>query len=122
MIYELSRDYARAWELIQQDEKLACWVDCRLDRDVGSAYKWKSRVTIINAKSVNYAWLADEENTFELFAKQCTELNIEFYLQVADNMIIISEDRFKEVASEVVSKALAPFDILIKTMEDLTNG
>lgn len=86
-IYELSKDYARAWELIQQGEKLACWVDYRSGKNVGEAYNWKSAVTVLNAKSVNHVWLADEENTFELFAKQCIELNIEFYLPLADNMM-----------------------------------
>ena len=40
IIYELSRDYARAWELIQQGDRLACWVDA--DADEGKAYPMKS--------------------------------------------------------------------------------
>jgi hypothetical protein len=120
VIYELSKDHARAWELIQQGDRLACEVDCRLGRDVGSAYNWKSRVMIINAKSVNYAWLADEENTFDLFAKRCTELNIEFYLPLNDNMIVISAELFEEVARKVIKKSIGdPLDELIKKVESI---
>ena len=46
-----------------------------------------------------------------------------FYIDVPDSAIALPESKeLLEVASEVVSTALAPFDILIKTMEDLTNG
>jgi hypothetical protein len=102
MIYELSRDYARAWELIQNGEKLACWVD----RDIsnrGIAYacheNW-CHSTKIQDYQTRYFYVFDQEHgsdVFTLFSKKCKELNIEFYLPLADNMIVISEERCEEI-------------------------
>jgi phosphosulfolactate synthase (CoM biosynthesis protein A) len=61
-----------------------------------------------------------EDNNFDDFAKRCTELSAEFYLPIADNMIVVSEQKLKEIVAEVATKALAPFDDLIKTMGEIT--
>jgi hypothetical protein len=104
MIFELSRDYARAWQLIQQGEKLACWVDYdSLFRDIAQAYKWFG-ATMIVARGTQYVYLFEEQNNFELFAKRCTELNAEFYLPLADNMIVVSEERLTEITSKVIDR------------------
>jgi len=91
MIFELSRDYARAWELIQQGEKLACWVDWKQQRYIARAEKWQlnNGTFITNNGNVYYVWMVDEDNTFDLFDKRCTELNIEFYLPLADSSLMI---------------------------------
>jgi hypothetical protein len=123
MIYELSRDYVYAWNLIQQGDRLACWVDSDCEKD-GRTIAFACLdidVTWIHDNEFNYVYLL-EQNTFELFVERCTELNIEFYLPLADNMLVISKERFQEVASEVVSEALAPFDVLIKSMGVNANG
>ena len=87
IIYELSRDYARAWELIQQGDRLACWVDADADADVrGVAHACLDvDATWITDNEYNYVYLL-EQNTFELFVDGCTNHNIEFYLPLADNM------------------------------------
>lgn len=86
MMYELSRDYGRAWQLIQQGEKLACWVDSEADMKSVAHACLDIDATWITDNETNYLYLL-EQNTFELFAKRCTELNIEFYLPLADNLI-----------------------------------
>jgi hypothetical protein len=104
MIYQLSRDYDRAWQLIQQGEKLACWVDYdSLFRDIAQAYKWFG-ATMIVARGTQYVYLFEEQNNFDDFAKRCTELNAEFYLPLADNMIVISEERLTEITSKVIDR------------------
>jgi hypothetical protein len=121
MIYELSRDYDRVWQLIQQGEKLACWVDYdSLFRDIAQAYKW-FEATMIVARGTQYVYLFEEQNNFDDFAKRCTGLNAEFYLPLADNMIVISVERFREMLSEAMNEVLAPMGKLIKTMGDI-NG
>ena len=118
MIYELSRDYARAWELIQQGEKLACHlIDVHRPIIAFAFYQEDYEATKITDNEWNYLDML-EDNNFNDFAKRCTELNIEFYIPLADNMLVISKERLQEVASEVVSEALAPFDVLIKSMGD----
>ena len=78
--FKLSRDYARAWELIQQGEKLACEYDLPNSRDVGRAEKSTSSNTVV----IN-GWSHYLPSGFNGFAKRCTGLNIEFYLPVTDN-------------------------------------
>lgn len=41
---------------------------------------------------------------FDDFAKRCTELSAEFYLPIADNMIVISEERLTEITSKVIDR------------------
>ncbi len=97
MIYELSRDYARAWELIQQGEKLACHlIDVHRPIIAFAFYQEDYEATKITDNEWNYLDML-EDNNFNDFAKRCTELNIEFYLPLADNMIVISEDRCEEI-------------------------
>ena len=82
--FKLSRDYARAWELIQQGEKLACEYDRPNSRDVGRAEKSVTSNTVV----IN-GWSHYLPSGFNGFAKRCTELNIEFYLPVANSEIPI---------------------------------
>ena len=103
MIYELSRDYARAWELIQQGDRLACWVDCGVNRVVANASQALD-TTWITDNQRNYLFLSSEQNNQECFLNQCTVLNIEFYLVFADNMLVISEERFTEITSKTIDR------------------
>jgi hypothetical protein len=125
MIYELSRDYARAWDLIQKGEKLACWVDCsaRPDRCT-TVVSNNDDCLFFLEPSIFDDWKEKILNLshFERFKKRCIERNTEFYLPLADNMIVVSEDRLREMLSAAIDKALAPMDKLIKSMGDLTNG
>jgi hypothetical protein len=80
MIFELSRDYVYAWNLIQKGDRLAAWVDYEVNhKDIAQAYKWHN-CTMIVAKGTQYIYLFEEQNTFNDFAKHCTKLNVEFYL------------------------------------------
>jgi len=83
MIFELSRDYARAWELIQQGEKLACWVDCseRPSRCTTDISKDDDCLFFLEP-SIFDDWQEKILNLshFERFVKRCTERNTEFYL------------------------------------------
>ena len=78
--FKLSRDYARAWELIQQGEKLACEYDRSNSRVVTRAEKSASSNTVV----IN-GWSHYLPSGFNGFAKRCTELNFKFYLPIADN-------------------------------------
>jgi hypothetical protein len=86
MIYELSRDYARAWELIQQGEKLACWVDCseRPSRCTTDISKDDDCLFFLEP-SIFDDWQEKILNLsrFERFVKRCTERDAEFYLPTA---------------------------------------
>ena len=87
--FKLSRNYARAWELIQQGEKLACWVETNHRKVVANAYYQDDyEATKITDNEWNYLDML-ENNNFNDFAKRCTELNIEFYLPVANSAIPI---------------------------------
>jgi hypothetical protein len=120
MIYELSRDYDRAWQLIQQGEKLACHlIDEHRPIIAFAFYQENYEATKITDNEWNYLDML-EDNNFDDFAKRSTELSAEFYLPLADNMIVVSSEKLKEIASEVATKSLAPFDKLIKTMGGLT--
>jgi hypothetical protein len=79
-IYELSRNYAKAWQLIQQGDRLACWVDsdCKDGRKIAFACL-DIDATWIHDNEFNYVYLL-EQNTFDLFVDGCTNHNIEFYL------------------------------------------
>ena len=107
MIYELSRDYERAWQLIQQGEKLACWVDCS-DRDdrCTTAISKDDDCLFFLQPSIFDDWQEKILNLshFERFDKRCTERNAEFYLPLADNMIVISEERLTEITSKVIDR------------------
>lgn len=104
MIYELSRDYARAWQLIQQGKKVACWVDVHFRSIIAFAfYQDDYEATKITDNEWNYLDML-EDNNFDDFAKRCTELSAEFYLPIADNMIVISEERLTEITSKVIDR------------------
>ena len=78
MIFELSRDYDRAWELIQKGERLACEYDRLIHRDVGQRSKSVCGSTItISSQMLIYCYLP---TVFRFFVERCTELNVEFYL------------------------------------------
>ena len=119
MTFELSRDYARAWQLIQQGEKLAVLRDALYAncRDVEIAYKGLACLFFMEFEDwEEYA----SSDPFEFFVQRCTERNAEFYLPLADNMIVISEERLREMLGEAIDKALAPMDKMIKTMGEIT--
>ena len=104
-MYELSRDYERAWELIQQGDRLACWLDYHKEiRDV--AYACLSCDSIrIGARGISYIYLLPEEITLERFKVECESLNIEFYLPISDNMIVISREDFEALKTPLIQQA-----------------
>jgi hypothetical protein len=89
MIYELSKNYVRAWALIQQGEKLAAWVDCsaRPDRCTSTVSKDDDCLFFLEP-SVFDPWqekmlgLTD----FERFTKRCEGRNVEFFLPLNEGM------------------------------------
>ena len=85
MIYGLSRDYARAWELIRQGDRVACEYDRHIHRDVGKCDKSVEGTIAISSNQLVYRYLP---TVFELFVERCTELNVEFYIPLTDNMDI----------------------------------
>jgi len=125
MIYGLSRDYDRVWKLIQQGEKLACWVN----RDIcnrGIAYACHEdwcHSTKIQDYQTRYFYVFDQDHgndVFTLFLEKCTELNIEFYLPLPADTLVMSAELFEEVARKVVKKSIGdPLDELIKKVESI---
>ena len=118
-MFELSRDYERAWQLMQQGDRLACWVDCDINnRGIAEAFyqKW-CLSTVIADRHHRYLYLFDQ-NTLENFTQYCTELNIEFYLPLPDNTIVIIRDEFDAIASKVIEEKVGkPLDNLIALTE-----
>lgn len=87
VMFELSRDYEKAWQLIQQGDRLACWVDYEVNhKDIACAYKWHE-IFLITVRGTNYIYLYGEENNFDKFCQQCAKLNVIFYLPIPDLLI-----------------------------------
>jgi len=120
MIYELSRDYERAWQLMRQGDRLACWVEHELHgKDIASAYRF-NEITIVCARGTIYIYLFADYDTLENFLLRCTELNIKFYLPLSNDTIVISPERFVEIANKVIQEKVGkPLDGLIALMEEI---
>lgn len=110
-IYELSRDYARAWKLIQCGDHLACEYDRPNHRDVGRVEKSETNNSVV----IN-GWCHYMPSGFRDFAKRCTELNIEFYLPLPSDTLVISPEDFVKVATDTVNEAMQPIEDLIQSM------
>jgi hypothetical protein len=86
MIFELSRDYKRAFELIKKGDRLACFVDygngCRdVAANIANAYT-RGEINI-SARGISYIYLFDDQaETSEMFERECDRLNVEFYLPI----------------------------------------
>ncbi len=124
MTYQLSRDYNRAWELIQQGDRLACWVEYMQDgeavRDIAAAI-CPENTLIIGARGTMYVWIPNAN--FNLFRRACAENKIEFYLPIPNNMIVISQEDFEALASKVIKERVGnPLDELLESMEAISNG
>lgn len=89
MIFELSRDYKRAFELIKNGDRIVCLVDygdgCR-DPAANIASTYTRGEINISARGISYIYLFDDQvETSEMFEKECDRLNVEFYLPVGGN-------------------------------------
>lgn len=117
-MFELSRDYDKAWQLIQQGDRLACWVEHELhSKDIASAYRF-NEITIVCARGTIYIYLFAQYDTLEGFLLGCTKLNIEFYLPLPDDTIVISREKFEAIATKVIQEKVGkPLDKLIETVE-----
>jgi hypothetical protein len=113
MICELSRDYDRAWQLIQQGEKLACEYDRRIHRDVSKCTKSIDGTIAICSQMLVALYLPSD---FDGFAKRCTELNIEFYLPIADKYT----DLLIEIQPQIITND-AENDVNLAHIERLWN-
>jgi hypothetical protein len=118
MIFELSRDYGKAWEWIQDCERLDCRYETTADIEVCKCgmIEGEKETSVIVLYSQQVV-ICDLSTVFDLFVERCTALNIEFYLPLADNTIVVSEERLRELVGECADEALAPFDDLTKTIE-----
>lgn len=98
-MFELSRDYKRAFVLIEKGDHIVCLLD-RNDCDCREAAIAKcddlcDLVIIANDKL--YLRLFDfDRETSEQFEQQCDRLNVEFFLPISEDMLVISRDRLKE--------------------------
>jgi hypothetical protein len=81
MIFELSRDYKRAFELIKKGDRIACFLDYEGCRDVAIAELTKPyKDLIVGARGITYIFLFTD--FYEEFKKCCDRLNVEFYLPI----------------------------------------
>lgn len=85
MIFELSREYKRAFEIAKK-KRLACWVEYIHDgestRDVATVGIPEDTL-IISARGTMYSFIPNCD--FSLFCRACVENKIEFYLPVGEN-------------------------------------
>ena len=95
-MFELSRDYVKAFELIKNGDRLACLLDYEDCKDVAIAKCDKHGNLIIGARGISYLYFFDDQvATNELFLGHCDRLNIEFYLPIGKEMLVISPESFK---------------------------
>jgi hypothetical protein len=105
-MFELSRDYKKAFELIKKGDRLACFVDygngCRdVAANIASAYT-RGEINI-SARGISYIYLFDDQaETSEMFEQQCDRLNVEFFLPLADDMLVVSRDRLEKSVMTVL--------------------
>lgn len=119
MMFELSRDYEKAWQLMQQGDRLACWVEHELHgKDIANAYRF-NEITIVCSRGTIYIYLFADYDTLENFLLRCTELNIEFYLPLPDDVIMIcNPEKFEAIAAKVIQEKIGkPLDDLIALAE-----
>jgi hypothetical protein len=104
-MFELSRDYKRAFVLIEKGDHIVCLLD-RYDWDCREAAIAKcddlcDLVIIANDKL--YLRLFDfDRETSEQFEQQCDRLNVEFFLPISDEMMVVSRDRLEESVMAVL--------------------
>jgi hypothetical protein len=81
-MFELSRDYERAFELIKQGDRLPCWLDYKEGiRDIAVAKMTDYGDCLIGVRGWAYLDFSGEQlETNVLFLSYCNDLNIEFYL------------------------------------------
>jgi len=103
VMFELSRDYEKAWQLIHQGDRLACWIEHLHGKDIASAYRF-NEVTIVCARGTIYIYLFADYDTLENFLQRCTKLNVEFYLPLPDDMIVISREKLEAIATKVIQE------------------
>lgn len=105
-MFELSRDYKKAFELIKKGDRLACFVDygngCRdVAANIASAYT-RGEINI-SARGISYIYLFDDQvETSDMFESECDRLNVEFFLPVSEEMIVVSRDRLEESVMTVL--------------------
>jgi len=82
-VFEISRNFEKAFELIQRGDRLVCLLDYEGCRDVAIARWDKSGELIVGARGIAYLYFFDDQlGTNDLFIKHCDRLNIEFYLPI----------------------------------------
>lgn len=77
MKFELSRNYKLAFNLLNQGETLAAWLDRGIHRDIGKANKSQKGDIAISANMTIYCYLPTIYNDFDL---HCQKFNIEFLI------------------------------------------
>lgn len=88
-MFHLSRNYQKAFELIQRGDRLVCLVDYEDCRDVAIA-RWNNQGNrhgslVVGARGIAYLYFFEDQlETNDLFIEHCDRLNVEFYLPVAD--------------------------------------
>jgi len=66
---------------MQQNKRLACWVENDQTTDVASAYRAYG-ASIVCSRGVTYVYLFGLADNLENFVKECSKQNIAFYLPV----------------------------------------
>lgn len=117
-MFELSRNYERAWRLINEGQALACWLTYQDGKDIALASKFGYAVSI-GARGTTYIYLAPRRATYEDFVKHCTDQDVEFYLPLPDDTIVISPEDLEAIAAKVIEEKIGkPLDGLIVLMEE----
>ncbi len=117
-MFSLSRDYQKAFELIKSGDRLVCLLDYDGCKDVAIARTNEAYGDlIIGARGISYLHLLPFQASLEPFLVHCDRLNIEFFLPISEEMIVVSTKDFKEIVALTIIKSLAPVDKMIKAIE-----
>ncbi len=82
-MFEISRDYKRAFELIKKGHRLACLLDYSQCRDIAIARLLQNKDLTVGARGISYLYFFDDQiEDDQMFIEHCDRLNVEFYLPI----------------------------------------
>ena len=98
MLFELSRDYKKAFEMVKRGDRIVGWTYLTSKQSIEA---WLSEAQ----QNINLGcvWIPKKEaENSDSFLFHCDRLKVEFYLPIEKPMIVISKERLEEIASEVI--------------------
>jgi len=83
-LFELSRDYSKAFELIKRGDRLSCLVDYEDFRDPAIA-RLIGKDILIGVRGIGYIDLCDDQLESDgVFVEECDRLDVQFFIPVED--------------------------------------